>query len=152
MEKRRLGRTGYFSSVLALGGAALGTLPQVEADAAISMAMEHGVNHIDVAPMYGEAKLRIGPWMLSHRNEFFLGCKTYARDKAGAWESIKRSLDRLKTDRFDLFQFHGVDEIKTLDIIMGSDGALEAVLEARQQGLLKYVGIPDIDRRYMWKP
>lgn len=124
-----------------MGGAALGTLPQGEADAAISMAMEHGINHIDVAPMYGEAELRIGPWMLSHRNEFFLGCKTHIRDKAGAWESIKRSLDRLKTDRFDLFQFHGVDDTKTLDAIMGRDGALEAVLEARQQGLLRYVGI-----------
>jgi aryl-alcohol dehydrogenase-like predicted oxidoreductase len=141
VEKRRLGRTGHYSSILTLGGAALGNLTQAEADTAISLAMEHGVNHIDVAPIYGDAELRIGPWMLKHRNEFFLGCKTHVRDKAGAWESIKRSLDRLKTDRFDLFQFHGVDDIKTLDTILGPSGALEAVLEARQQGLLKFIGI-----------
>jgi aryl-alcohol dehydrogenase-like predicted oxidoreductase len=141
MEKRRLGKTGHMSSILTLGGAAIGNITQAEADRAIEMAMEHGINHIDVAPAYGEAELRIGPWMPKHRNDFFLGCKTQARDKAGAWESIKRSLDRLKTNSFDLFQFHGVDNIKDLETILGPEGALEAVLEAKQQGLLKHIGI-----------
>ena len=141
MEKRRLGKTGHMSSILTLGGAALGTITQAEADAAITMAMEHGINHIDVAPSYGEAELRIGPWMPEHRNDFFLGCKTTERDKAGAWESIKRSLDRLQVSYFDLFQFHGVDDLDTLDTILNPGGALEAVLEAKQQGLIKYTGI-----------
>jgi aryl-alcohol dehydrogenase-like predicted oxidoreductase len=141
MEKRRLGRTGHMSSVLTIGGAALGTITQAEADAAITMAMEHGINHIDVAPTYGDAELRIGPWMPEHRNDFFLGCKTGARDKAGAWESIKRSLDRLQVSNFDLFQFHGVDDLDALETILNPGGALEAVLEARQQGLIDYIGI-----------
>ncbi|HEY94004.1 MAG TPA: aldo/keto reductase [Dehalococcoidia bacterium] len=141
MEKRRLGKTGNMSSILTLGGAAIGTVTQAEADAAITMAMEHGINHIDVAPTYGDAELRIGPWMLRYRNDFFLGCKTTERDKAGAWESIKRSLDRLQVSYFDLFQFHGVDDLDTLETILNPGGALEAVLEAKQQGLIKYVGI-----------
>ena len=141
MEKRRLGKTGHMSSILTLGGAALGTVTQAEADAAITMAMEHGINHIDVAPSYGEAELRIGPWMPQHRNDFFLGCKTTERDKAGAWESIKRSMDRLQVSNFDLFQFHGVDDLDTLDTILNPGGALEAVLEAKQQGLIKFIGI-----------
>ncbi|UCD10229.1 MAG: aldo/keto reductase, partial [Dehalococcoidales bacterium] len=141
MEKRRLGKTGHMSSILALGGAAIGTVTQAEANAAISLAMEHGINHIDVAPTYGDAELRIGPWMPRYRNDFFLGCKTTERDKAGAWESIKRSLDRLQVSNFDLFQFHGVDDLDTLETILNPGGALEAVLEARQQGLIKYIGI-----------
>ncbi|MBN2266876.1 MAG: aldo/keto reductase, partial [Candidatus Babeliaceae bacterium] len=141
MEKRRLGKTGHMSTVLALGGAALGAVTQAEADTAITMVIEHGINHIDVAPSYGEAELRIGPWMPRYRNNFFLGCKTQARDKIGAWESIKRSLDRLQVGYFDLFQFHFVDDMDTLATILSPDGALEAVLEAKQQGLIKYIGI-----------
>ena len=141
MEKRRLGKTGHMSTILTLGGVALSRVSQAESDAAIDMAIEHGINHIDVAPMYGDAELRIGPWMPKHRKDFFLGCKTHVRDKSGAWESIKRSLDRLQVSSFDLFQFHGVDDLDTLETILGPDGALEAVLEARQQGLLKYIGI-----------
>lgn len=141
MEKRRLGKTGYMSSILTLGGAAFISVTQAEADVAINLAMEHGINHIDVAPTYGDAELRIGPWMPRYRDDFFLGCKTSERDKTGAWESIKRSLDRLQVSNFDLFQFHGVDDLDTLETILGPDGALEAVLEARQQGLIKYIGI-----------
>jgi aryl-alcohol dehydrogenase-like predicted oxidoreductase len=141
MEKRRLGKTGHMSTILTLGGVALSRVTQSESDAAIDMAIEHGINHIDVAPMYGDAELRIGPWMPKHRNDFFLGCKTHVRDKLGAWESIKHSLDRLQVSYFDLFQFHGVDDLDTLETIIGPNGALEAVLEAKQQGLLKYIGI-----------
>ncbi len=141
MEKRRLGKTGHMSSILTLGGAAFIEATQEEADAAINLAIEHGINHIDVAPTYGDAELRIGPWMPKYRDDFFLGCKTSERDKTGAWESIKRSLDRLQVSYFDLFQFHGVDDLDNLETILGPDGALEAVLEARQQGLIKYIGI-----------
>jgi aryl-alcohol dehydrogenase-like predicted oxidoreductase len=141
MEKRRLGKTGHMSSIVAIGGAAMGAVTQAEADAGMNLAMEHHINHIDVAPAYGEAEVRIGHWMASHRKDFFLGCKTQARDKTMAWESIKRSLDRLKTTYFDLFQFHAVDDIETLTAILSPGGAMEAVLEARAQGLIRYIGI-----------
>ncbi len=141
MEKRRLGKTGHMSSILAVGGAAFWEVTEAEADAAMKLALEHGINHIDVAPRYGDAELHVGRWMHQHRKDFFLGCKTMARDKAGAWESIRHSLARLQTSYFDLFQLHGVDDVETLETVLGPDGALEAVLEARQQGLLKYIGI-----------
>ena len=141
VEKRRLGKTAHMSSILALGGAAFWEVTEAEADAAMQLAIERGINHIDVAPRYGEAELHIGRWMPKYRKDFFLGCKTMARDKAGAWESMRRSLSRLQVSDFDLFQLHGVDDMETLETILGPGGALEAVLEARQQGLLKYIGI-----------
>jgi aryl-alcohol dehydrogenase-like predicted oxidoreductase len=142
MEKRRLGKTGQVSTILTFGGAAIGNVTQAEADKAIELAIvEHGVNHVDVAPSYGQAELRLGPWLQRHRKEVFLGCKTTARDKITAWESIKHSLDRLRVDHFDLFQFHAVDDLETLNIVLGPGGALEAVLEAKEQGLLRFVGI-----------
>jgi aryl-alcohol dehydrogenase-like predicted oxidoreductase len=141
MEKRRLGKTEHMSSVLTFGAAALGQVTQVEADDAIELAIEHGVNHFDVAPTYGEAELRLGPWMEKHHNEIFLGCKTNERSKAGAWNSLRRSLERLRVDHFDLFQFHGVNDLETLNAVLGPGGALEAVLEAKEQGLVRYIGI-----------
>jgi aryl-alcohol dehydrogenase-like predicted oxidoreductase len=141
MEKRRLGKTGHMSSVLTFGGAALGQVPQQEADAAIELAVKHGVNHFDVAPTYGEAELRLGPWMEKNRNQIFLGCKTTERSKTGAWESLQHSLERLRVEYFDLFQFHGVNDLETLNAILGPGGALEAVLKAREQGLVRYIGI-----------
>ena len=141
MEKRKLGKTGHMSSVLTFGGAALGQVSQAEADAAIELAIEHGVNHFDVAPTYGEAELRLGPWMEKHHNEIFLGCKTTERSKTGARESLQRTLKRLRVDHCDLFQFHGVNDLETLNAVLGPGGALEAVLEAKEQGLVRYIGI-----------
>ncbi len=141
MENRRLGRTGHMSSVLTFGAAALWKVTEAEAEAAIELAVEHGVNHIDVAPSYGQAEIRLGPWLEKHRNSVFLACKTGERSKAGAWESIKQSLDRLRVDHFDLFQFHGVNDVETLNVILGPGGALEAVLEAKEQKLLRHIGI-----------
>jgi aryl-alcohol dehydrogenase-like predicted oxidoreductase len=141
MEKRRLGKTGHMSSVLAFGAAALWQVTPAKTEAGIELALEHGINHIDVAPSYGQAEMRLGPWLEKHRGEVFLGCKTTDRSKAAAWESIKRSLDRLRVDSFDLFQFHGVNDLETLGMILGPGGALEAVLEAREQKLLRFVGI-----------
>ncbi len=141
MENRRLGRTGHMSSVLTFGAAALWQVTEAEAEAAIELAIEHGVNHIDVAPSYGQAEIRLGPWLEKHRSEVFLAYKTGERSKAGAWESIKQSLDRLRVDHFDLFQFHGVNDVETLNVILGPGGALEAVLEAKEQKLLRHIGI-----------
>jgi aryl-alcohol dehydrogenase-like predicted oxidoreductase len=141
METRRLGKTGHMSSILIFGSFALYSVDQKEADAALETALEKGVNHIDVSPIYGEAEIRIGSWIGRNGNKFFLACKTHERSKAGARESLQRSLETLKVDHFDLFQFHGVDDMNTLDTILGPDGALEAVLDARDQGLLSYIGI-----------
>ena len=141
MEQRRLGKTEHMSSLLTFGAAALWKVTQAEADAAIEMAVEHGVNHFDVAPTYGQAEMHLGPWMEKHHKEIFLACKTQARSKAKAWESIKRSLETLRVDYFDLYQFHGVDDLETLNVILGPEGALEAVLEAREQKLVRHIGI-----------
>jgi aryl-alcohol dehydrogenase-like predicted oxidoreductase len=141
METRRLGRTGHMSSIIAFGGFALSRTTQKEADAAIEMAFSNGINHVDVSPIYGEAEAHLGSWFGRHGKEIFLGCKTAERTKTGAWESLKRSLNTLKVDRFDLFQFHMVDNAEELDTILGPDGALEAVLEAKKQGLIHFIGI-----------
>ena len=141
MEKRRLGKTGHMSSIVTFGGAALWLVSQAEADAGIELAIQHGINHIDVAPQYGQAEMRLGPWLEKHREKVFLACKTMGRTKTEAWESIKQSLKTLSVDYFDLFQFHGVDDLETLGMILGHEGALEAVLEAKQQGLIRFIGI-----------
>ncbi|MBN2239263.1 MAG: aldo/keto reductase [Dehalococcoidales bacterium] len=141
MEKRRLGKTGNMSSVLAFGGAAVGHLTQYEAESAVEMAVENGINHFDIAPVYGESEKLIGHWMKHNRKYIFLGCKTMERTKEGCAESIKHSLDRLQVDSFDLFQFHGVSDMKNLDMICVKGGALEAVLDAQKQGMTKYIGI-----------
>ena len=141
MEKRRLGKTGHLSTIVAFGGAALWKVSKAEVDAAIALALEHGVNHFDVAPTYGEAEVCLGPWMEKHHKSIFLACKTKERSKARAWEELKRSLERLRADSFDLYQLHAVDDIETLNVAMGPRGALEAVLEAKEQGLVKHIGI-----------
>ena len=141
METRRLGKTEHMSSILALGGAALRGATQSEADAAIQLVIEHGVNHFDVAPLYGEAEVLLEPWLEKNRKEFFLAGKTRARGKTEAWESINRSLERLRVDYFDLYQLHGIDELETLNVVLGPCGAIEAILEAKEQGLIRHIGI-----------
>jgi len=141
MEKRRLGSTEHMSSLLTFGAAALWQVTEAETEAALELATGHGINHIDVAPSYGQAEIRLGPWLERNRSKVFLGCKTSQRSKAGAWESIKQSLENLRVDSFDLFQFHGVNDVETLNVILGPGGALEAVLEAKEQKLLRHIGI-----------
>jgi aryl-alcohol dehydrogenase-like predicted oxidoreductase len=141
MEKRRLGRTGHLSSVVAFGAAGIGRVDQETADKAIQTALDYGVNHIDVAPSYGEAELRIGPWMPKIREQVFLGCKTNIRDAEGSWAECNRSLERLQTDRFDLYQLHSVGKLDVLDEVTKKGGALETLVKARDQGLTKWLGI-----------
>jgi aryl-alcohol dehydrogenase-like predicted oxidoreductase len=141
LEKRRLGKTEHQSSIITFGGFGLSRATQKEADAAIEMALKAGINHIDVSPIYGQAEARLGSWFRRHGNDFFLGCKTAERTKPGAWEGLKRSLETLKVDHFDLFQFHMVDNPTELKTILKAGGALEAVLEAKKQGLVRFIGI-----------
>lgn len=114
---------------------------QEQADAAVSLALKCGVNHFDVAPSYGEAELRLAPWMRKHRSEVFLACKTQKRNKKEASEELHRSLKRLGVDRFDLYQLHALDDIRELDVVLSPNGAMEAILEARDAGLVRFIGI-----------
>src|SRR5688572_29798041 len=98
MEIRRFGRTGHMSTVAIFGAVAFGQVSQQDADKAMEMVIEAGVNHIDVAPSYGQAELRVGPWMPRERKRFFLGCKTMERTKEGAWKEFRESLKRLQTE------------------------------------------------------
>ena len=141
MQTRRFGQTGHMSTVAIFGAACLGKVTQAEADATIEKVIAAGVNHIDVAPSYGEAELRLGPWMARERQHFFLGCKTTERTKEGAAAELRRSLERLRVDSFDLFQLHAVKTMEELDQVTAPGGALEAVLEARAEGLAKFIGI-----------
>lgn len=141
MEKRRFGRTGHMSTVAIFGAAAFWEISQREADRVMERVIEAGVNHIDVAPSYGQAEQRIGPWMPRERERFFLGCKTMERSREGAWAELKRSLQLLQTDHFDLYQLHAVTSMEELDACTRAGGALDAAVEARDRGLTRYIGI-----------
>ncbi len=141
MQKRRFGRTGHMSTVAIFGAAAFWEVTQAEADASMERVIAAGVNHIDVAPSYGVAEARLGSWMAKERKRFFLGCKTMERTKAGAAAELRRSLERLQVDSFDLFQIHAVTTMAELDAASGPGGALEAILAARDEGLTRFVGI-----------
>ena len=141
MQTRRFGRTGHMSTVAIFGAAGLSQVTQAEADKAMEQTIEAGVNHIDIAPSYGQAEERVGPWMPRERGRFFLGCKTMERTKEGAWKELQASLKRLQTETFDLYQFHAITKMEELDAVTMKGGALEAVVEARERGLFKYIGI-----------
>lgn len=141
MERRRLGRTGHQSSVLIYGAAALAEVDQDVADASVQEALDAGINHFDVAASYGEAELRLGPWMARIREQVFLASKTGDRTRDGAWSSINASLERLQTDRLDLIQLHAVGDLAELDRVTGPGGALEAAVRAQEEGLVTHIGI-----------
>ncbi len=141
METRRFGRTGHWSTIAIFGGAALWDISQEDADKVMESVIAAGINHIDVAPSYGQAELRIGPWMPRERERFFLGCKTMERTKEGARKEMHESLKRLQTEAFDLYQCHAVTTMEELDKITMKGGALEAFVEARQEGLTRFIGI-----------
>jgi aryl-alcohol dehydrogenase-like predicted oxidoreductase len=141
LETRRFGRTGHLSTVAIFGGAAFWEITQKQADRVMELVIASGVNHIDVAPSYGQAEKRIGPWMRRERSRFFLGCKTMERTREGAWKELRRSLKRLQSEIFDLYQLHAVTTFEELDAITKPGGALEALQDARQAGLIKHIGI-----------
>lgn len=141
MEQRLFGRTGHDSTVAIFGAAALSQVTQAEADRVMELVIKAGINHIDVAPSYGEAELRIGPWMKTERNRFFVGCKTQERTQVGAAAELERSLERLNMDSFDLYQIHAITTRAELDAVTGRGGALEAIVRAKEEGLTNYIGI-----------
>jgi predicted aldo/keto reductase-like oxidoreductase len=129
------------STIVIFGAFAVAKISQREADAVMELLLEHDINHIDVAPSYHDAELRLGPWLETHREQFFLGCKTQLRDSKNAREELHRSLERLRVDRFDLFQLHAVTTMEELDQCFAPGGSMEAILEARDEGLTRYIGI-----------
>ena len=141
METRPLGTTGHDSTILTFGAIALDKLEQTAADQMVEHVLDYGVNHIDVAPSYGDAEEKLRPKLTQHREEIFLGCKTQARDYDGAWEQLEESLDRLGVDSIDLYQVHGLEYAHELEAITAEDGALAAFREARDQGLIDHIGL-----------
>lgn len=141
IQKQPFGRTGHESTLTLFGAAALSRVTQAEADQTLDLLLEYGVNHIDTAASYGEAELRIGPWMPKHRKNFFLATKTGERTYEKAKAQINHSLERLQTDQIDLIQLHNLVHPDEWDVAMGSGGALEAAVEARDQGLVRFIGV-----------
>lgn len=141
METRRFGRSGHLSTVAIFGAAAFWDVEQAQADESMRLVIEHGVNHIDVAPSYGKAEERLGPWLQRERDRFFVGCKTMERTREGAAAELAQSLKRLRIDAFDLYQIHAITNLAELDQVTRPGGALEAALQARTDGLTRYIGI-----------
>jgi aryl-alcohol dehydrogenase-like predicted oxidoreductase len=141
MERRRLGRLGHESTVLIYGAAALADVPQDVADESIAEALEAGINHFDTAADYGDAELRMAPWMPRIRERIFLATKTGDRTADGAYDGIRRSLERLGVDRVDLLQLHAVGSLDELDLVTRTGGALEGAIRARDEGLVDAIGI-----------
>lgn len=141
IPQRTFGRTGHKSTVTLFGAAALGRVSQADADRTVELLLEYGVNHIDTAASYGDAELLLGPWLEKHRDRFFLATKTNEREYAAAKAQIRRSLERMRVDQIDLIQFHNLGHPDDWDTVMGENGALEAAREARDQGLVKYIGV-----------
>jgi len=141
IPKLSFGRTGHLSTRTLFGAFAVGFIPQVEADRVLDLLLSYGINHIDTAHSYGDAELRLGPWMKRHRQDFFLATKTEQRTYRGAWDELQQSLERMQTDHIDLWQMHLLVDPDEWDVAMGPGGALEAFVEAREQGLVRYLGV-----------
>ncbi|MFW9895694.1 MAG: aldo/keto reductase [Candidatus Thorarchaeota archaeon] len=141
IPKLKFGRTGHLSTRVIFGAAALSNVTQEEADQTLEVLLKNGINHIDTAAGYGESELRIGPWMKKHRNKFFLATKVFRRGYQKAVDQIQDSLERLRVSSIDLIQFHNLTSRASWKKVMGPDGALKAAVEARDQGLVKYIGV-----------
>ena len=135
------GKTGHLSTRVIFGAAALGGMNQDKADEVFDLLLEFGINHIDTAASYGDSELRIGPWMREHRKDFFLATKTGDRTYDAARDSVHRSLERLRVDQIDLIQMHNLVDEAEWQTALGPNGALEALVEARAQGLVRFIGV-----------
>ncbi len=141
IEKREFGSTGHESTVTLFGAASLSKVTQEEANETLEVLLDYGVNHIDTAASYGDSELRIGPWMEEYRDRFFLATKTGKRKYGAAKEEIHNSLERLRVDQVDLLQLHNLIQPDEWDTVFGEDGALKAAIEAKEEGLVRFLGI-----------
>jgi len=145
ISQQPFGRTGHQSTRIIFGGAALWAATQDQADRVLDLLLEYGINHIDTAASYGDSELRVGPWMDRHRRDFFLATKTQERTYQAARDEIQRSLERLHTDQVDLLQLHYLVKPEEWEVAMGPGGVLEAAIEAREQGLIRFIGVTGHD-------
>ena len=145
IPKKEFGRTGHMSTRLLFGAAAFGNVTQDDADRTMELLIENGINHIDTAASYGESELRLGPWMEKQRDDFFLATKTGERTYDKAKAEFEKSLKRLRVDNVDLIQLHYLVGEEEWEVAMGPGGALEYLEEAREQGLVKYIGVTGHD-------
>jgi aryl-alcohol dehydrogenase-like predicted oxidoreductase len=141
IPKQTFGRTGHMSARAIFGGASLSQVTQAEADKTLDMLLQYGINHIDVAASYGDAELRVASWLKRYPKTFFLATKTGERSYSAARDQIHRSLERLGVDHLDLLQLHNLVDPQEWDMAMGDDGALKAAIEAKEQGLVRYLGV-----------
>jgi aryl-alcohol dehydrogenase-like predicted oxidoreductase len=141
IPKEPFGRTGHQSTRTIFGAAALGAVTQDEADRTMELLHRFGVNHIDTAASYGESELRLGPWLDRQRADFFLATKTGERTAQAAYDQIRRSLERLRVDQIDLIQLHNLVDPDEWETALGPGGALEAAIRAREEGLVRFIGV-----------
>ncbi|MFW9832106.1 MAG: aldo/keto reductase, partial [Candidatus Thorarchaeota archaeon] len=141
IPKQKFGRTGHQSTRIIFGAWALNKVTKAEVDSTLGLLQRYGVNHIDTAPMYGNAEKVIGSWLAKYRNDFFIATKTRQRSRQGALDNLKRSLERLRVDYIDLWQMHGLTNPVGWEKAMGPEGALEAFIEARNNGLVRFLGV-----------
>ena len=142
MERRRLGRTGHHSSVAVLGGAAFGRATPEQTAKSFELALRAGVNHVDVAPSYGDAEANLGPLLAEHRDHLFVACKTHRRNPDGVRAQLDESMRTLQVDQLDLYQLHGVTDVDDLD---SREEAVEVLLQAREDGRTRFLGITGHD-------
>jgi aryl-alcohol dehydrogenase-like predicted oxidoreductase len=143
IEKIPFGRTGHQSTRAIFGAAAFmyDTTTQADVDRALGLVERYGVNHIDVAASYGEAEVWLAPWLREHRDDVFLATKTEERERKGAHDQIRRSLERLGVGHVDLIQLHNLVDKDEWETAMGTGGALEAAVQAREEGLVRFIGV-----------
>lgn len=141
LPQAAFGRTGHLSTRTIFGAAAFYSISQADADRTLELLVRYGVNHIDTAASYGDSEVRLGPWLKHHRHEVFLATKTDKRTRQEAREELHRSLERLQTDSVDLWQMHHLADPQEWQVAMGPGGALEAFVEARQAGLVRFLGV-----------
>jgi len=140
IEKRSLGRTGEMLSMIGFGGMLVNGATPEEASDVVKRAIDSGINYFDVAPSYGDAEIKLGPALEPYRRNVFLACKTGERTKAKARAELEQSLQRLRIDHLDLYQFHAVTTLADVDTILGPEGAMETFLEARKEGKIRFIG------------
>jgi aryl-alcohol dehydrogenase-like predicted oxidoreductase len=135
------GRTGHLSTGIIFGAASLSRVTQDVADRALDLLLEHGINHIDVAASYGDAELRVAPWLKRYPDQFFLATKTGERRAAPARAELERSLERLGVDHVDLWQLHNLSDPIQWDTALSPGGVIEAAVQAREEGLVRFIGV-----------
>ena len=140
MQYRELGQTGRRLSVIGLGAIVVRNMPQLDVNRLVADAIDRGVNYFDFGPAYGDPEEKLGPALEGRRDGLFLACKTRMRDAAGAQRELDRSLKRLRTDHFDLYQLHGMTDADEVDQVLEADGALGVFQRAREQGKVRYLG------------